>query len=261
MKGWKKYVLLGVATYLIVLVVRFPAETAYAIAKPTLDQRDAPVELFALSGSVWEGRAGYAELGGQPVRNLKWELHPLEVLIGRTAMDVSFQNTGGNLSASVARTFGGNLKLKDVNARIGAADLISMLRIPAVKLDGRFNLKLTGLEVVDNTVAYAEGMLVWNGAATRFPQTLALGDLSAKIETTDKGVSVTLADAGGPLEAAGLLLLEPSGAYSFNGSFSAREGVNSMLGRSLNMMGRPGPDGKVQIATSGNVKDFGFLLK
>ncbi len=155
----------------------------------------------------------------------------------------------------------GGVQLTDVKGRLAASDLLGLLKIPAIKLGGQFGFNLSELELVDNKLTYAEGRVAWNGAASEFPQKLQLGDLAVDITTADDGISAQLKDGGGPLDATGLLTLDAAGVYQFSGKFAARDGRNSSLARALNMLGRAGADGKIDVTNTGNIADFGFFVQ
>lgn len=260
-KTWLKYLFIGLGLYLIIVLVRFPADIAYGFVANSLKTSPAKVQLYRVGGTLWNGKAQFANVQGQTLHDLRWELHLLSILTGKVGATLSFKLEDGSVKATAYRGLGGSISLEDVKARLPVAEIIRMARIPAVKLEGQLGLNFSELAMSDGIVNTADGRVVWNGAESQFPQRIQLGDLSATIKTTDKGIEAKLGDAGGPLQLNGLFTLAPDGKYDFNGELAAREGSNSNLGRSLSMMGRPDAQGKVKIANSGNLKDFNFLFK
>lgn len=260
-KTWMKYVWLGLGVYFVLVVVRFPAELAYGFVADTLKSSPAKAELYRVSGTIWSGKAQYLKVSGQTLRDVSWELHPLSLLAGAASATVALKTQDGSLRARVFKGFGDSIRLEDVKARLPMNEIMRMAKLPAIKLEGALGINLQEIEVAGGILTEAAGRIVWNGAETRFPQRLVLGDLSADIKNTDSGIEANIGDAGGPLEASGNLKLSPDGAYDFTGQFASREGRNSPLGRSLNMMGRPDAEGKYKITNKGNLSDFGFIAK
>jgi hypothetical protein len=260
-KTWLKYLVLGGVVYLGFIIVRFPAELAYSFVANTLKSSPAKIELYRVEGTVWSGRAQYMRASGQTLRDVKWELHPLSLLAGSASATLGLKTADGSIKARVFKGFGDSIRLENVKARLPMKEIMRMAKLPAIQLEGQLGINLQEIEMAGGILTEAAGRIVWNGAETRFPQQLVLGDLAADIKNTDAGIQADISDAGGPLEAKGSLTLAPDGAYDFNGQFAAREGRNSTLGRSLNMMGRPDPQGKIKLTNKGNLKDFGFLVK
>ncbi len=255
----KLLLLLGVAAYLVFLLSRLPAPLVYDMLE---SQLPPSVKVYGLEGSVWQGRVARLDWQGRSFHGVDWELHPTSLLMGRTAITLAFRNSDrSHASLSLSRSLGGDLSLSDVRATLPMAELVAMARIPAVKLGGELSLNLERLDVAGMVLEEAEGAAMWNGASSQFPQNMELGDVSARLTTTEEGVLVTLADGGGPLELGGSLLLAPDGQYKLEAKLAARQGQNSPLGRSLRMLGNPGSDGKVTLNNSGNLADFQFLLK
>ncbi len=255
-----QFSVVGVIAYLFFLVTQIPAIYVISVVESGFDN-NPPVKLYGVDGTVWQGQAAAARIEGRMFTDVSWDLKPSALLLGSLSASFGIRNNDGHIQADVSRSFLGNIQLTDVQGRLAASDLLTLLKIPAIKLEGQFGFNLSELVLSDNKVTYAEGRIVWNGAATQFPQKLQLGDLAIDINSDDEGIKAHLKDSGGPLDATGLLTLDDTGAYKFSGKFAARDGRNSSLARSLNMMGRPGADGKIELVNVGNLADFGFFVQ
>lgn len=256
-----KFSVIGGVAYLFFLITQIPAMYVVSAVDSGFDKSDASVKFFDVDGSLWEGRAAAARIGGRMFTDVRWELEPAALLLGNMSAWLAVRNNDGQMQANVSRSIFGSVQLTDVKGRLAASDLLTLLEIPAIKLGGQFGFNLSELELVDNKLTYAEGRVVWNGAVSQFPQKLQLGDLAVDIKTADDGISAQLKDSGGPLDATGLLTLDAAGAYRFSGKFAARDGRNSSLARALSMLGRAGADGKIDVTNTGNIADFGFFVQ
>ncbi|MDH5731294.1 MAG: type II secretion system protein N [Gammaproteobacteria bacterium] len=254
MKSNKRLILVGVAAFLLFLIVQTPAHLIFGLVANNL-----PLKVYGVNGSVWNGEIEQINVGRESITGVQWSLHPSHLLMGRVAADISASLGQRRINAYAARSIGGDIVLKNVSGRIDAQTLLGLLKIPALQLGGEFNFNLQSVVLDGKIPLEAQGRVLWSDASSRFPQRLELGTLSAIVSTTDKGIQAELKDGGnGPLELNGDLTLTQKGDYDFNGVFASREGAQSMLGRSLNMMGRPNREGKVSVKNKGNLSALGF---
>lgn len=252
-----RYLLIGLLAYLVFLLVQLPADRAYGWWKagPGAAQ---PVVLAGVSGSVWEGRAQQALIDGQPLDGLVWHLRPWTVLFGRLEMDYEVRLRDGFARGRIAADPQGAVSIDSVEARLPLAQLRARA-LAALRPSGVVNLNLQDVVWDGQALVSAQGRMVWTGAAVSLLQPLQFGDLALTLETRDDSVVGELSDAGGPLQAEGLLTLKPDGSYQFSGSFAAREGTQSPLGRALRSLGRPGSDGRIQVTQSGTLSALGLV--
>jgi len=262
MKSWMKYVLLGVASYLVFVIVQFPANKAYYMAEDLLDEKNVPIEMFGVNGSLWQGTASTVIYDGKRFDGVAWEFHPLDLFTANASVTLRFKGKNTSVNGKFSKSIFGTLALNNVRANIGATELLSLLKIPAVKLGGSFALNLTQLELTEKTVDYIQGRLLWSDAESKFPQKLTMGDIFSDFSTTDEGViQAKLGDGGGPLELNGDLTVNPDGKYDLKGLLAARAGRQSVLGRSLGFIGKYDASGKAGFNRSGNISEFDFLIK
>ncbi|HEB94580.1 MAG TPA: type II secretion system protein N [Gammaproteobacteria bacterium] len=251
-----RYLLIGLLAYVIFLLVQFPAGQAYAWWKagPGAQQK---VVLTGLSGSVWRGSAQQALIDGQRLQGLEWRLKPWTVLFGKLEIDYEIRLDDGFLRGSVAADPQGAVAFDTLEAKLPLAQL-PLPAIVALQPAGVVNLNLQSVDWNGEALLSAQGRLVWSGAGISLLQPLQFGDLALTLENRDGSVIGELSDAGGPLQAEGLLTLKPDGSYQFTGRFAAREGAQSPLGQALGALGRPGADGRVQVNQSGRLAALGL---
>lgn len=253
--NWR-YLLIGLLAYLVFLVVQFPADRAYAMWKtgPGAQQK---VVLSGLSGTVWQGSAQQALIDGQRLQGLEWHLKPWTVLFGKLSLDYEVRLDDGFLRGSLAADPQGAVAFDALEAKLPLAQL-SIKALAALRPAGVVNLNLQDVDWNGQALLSAQGRVVWTGAGINLFQPLQFGDLALTLETRDDAVVGQLSDGGGPLQADGLLTLKPDGSYQFSGSFAARDGTQSPLGRALKSLGRPGADGRIQVSQSGTLADLGI---
>lgn len=252
MKRTVGYVLFGVALYVVFAIATFPAARAYVL----LEDKLADVTLYDVSGTVWNGKAKAADVQNQHLRSVNWSLRPWTVPLGRLDVKWSFDN--GNMwgSGIAGLTAGGNLRLAGLEAAVPATELQPLLRRVPARLGGTFvvDLENAKVDMAANVPLAAQGQLRWKNAAITVVEEAGLGQFQMDFETTDEGVQGTLTDGGdGPLEAEGLLLVQPDGQYRFTGTVAVRDTSRRDLIQGLRFLGRPGPDGRIPLSYSGTL--------
>jgi len=262
MKAWLKYSLFGLLCYLVFVIIQFPASNAYYFVEDLLDDNDIPMQIYGLNGTVWQGTANTIIYDKKRFEAISWEFHPLDLLMAKASASVRFKGNGSSVKSKVSKSFFGDVIFQNLQANVGAAELIKMLKIPAVKLSGDYALNLSQLELAGKKVQYLQGRLLWSEAASSFPQKLTLGDIYSDFSTSDDGVIMAkLGDGGGPLELSGDVTVAPDGKYDVKGLLSARAGRQSVLGRSLGFIGKYDSKGKASFNKTGNLSEFQFLMK
>ncbi len=262
LKPAMKYIVLGFVFYVFFLFVQMPVNKVYYFVEDVLEDQKIPLKVYGLSGSLWQGGAKRITYDGQHFNQVGWELHPLAILTGSFSLSLRYKNADADVSGLFSYGFGGTIVAENLRANISATEVLKIAKIPAVKLGGEFKLNLPYIEFVDDRVVSVSGRLLWADAKSMFPQKLDLGSLVVDLSTDESSlITAKLGDGGGALELGGGLTLAPDGKYNFNGQFSSRNGRNSTLGRALGFMARYDSKGKAVMTRSGNISEFGFLLK
>lgn len=262
-----RFLALGLLAYIIFLVLSFPADRAYAYWKSADSSSSGLTQNFILegiSGSVWSGQADAAFIQKVRVENVEWTYRPWALLLGEVGLSWRFQlpesaalKEGSYGKGVTSLGLDGSIGFSSLEAQIPASMVASIMKMEALQPSGSLSLNLQDVEWNGQSLESAEGRVVWRGAGVNLLKMMSLGDLTLTLETSDVEVRGVLADSGGPLSAEGLLTIAEDGKYQFNGVFAARG--DKALENALRSAGRPGPDGKVKIAHSGNLARLGIL--
>jgi hypothetical protein len=253
MRRWPGLLITGVVVYLIALVANFPASHGLALALPYLEQAGVELEAAEVSGSIWSGRIGEARVERQRLQRVRWSLRPGEALAARIGADWRTDFDGGHLQGRLALDAGGRLLLSRTEGRI-PMDLISnRLPLPVV-LGGELALNLEQLTLADGVPESARGVVLVSGARVVSPQAVELGDLRLVIAPVEGGgIRAELADAGGPLEATGSLVLAGDRSYRLDALVSPRADADPVIGQVLPMLGQRTPAGKYRVEFTGTL--------
>lgn len=255
-RRWLLPAMLGLAAYLISLVILLPASFVWErIGARGLVPPGVAVQ--GVSGTVWSGAASRAGLPGPvTLSDATWRFDPGALLSGRLGWTLKATLAGGPVEGRVA--FGpGSLRVSDARADLPASPLVTpFMRFPAV-IEGRLLLDVQRLILDrDGRVRDAEGVLGWLDAGAGLPEAVPLGDLRAQVAATQDGaLRLDVGDQGGPLVAQGVVEMAVDGRYRVEGAAGTREGADPRLGQALRMMGAPDRDGRVPIRLSGSFRN------
>lgn len=244
------YAVFAAAAYIVFLLVNFPADRAYALARHRLPPQ---IQLYGLEGSVWHGHADVAQLGRYRLAPFNWQYRPAGLLVGRVDVKVQFERGASQASAVVGLSPGGDVRLSDVDAVLPAGELVQMLRLPLVQVDGELDARVDSLKIKASHLTALTGTLTWNNAQVLKPQSYQLGGLEAVFNTDNNVIKGTLRDKGGQLQVDGLVTLKPDGTYQVNAKVGTRDRSQPALNRLINSLGRQGPGGRVSVNYSGKM--------
>lgn len=248
MKPWLRYAGLALFFYISFLLATLPAAHAYALLKGQL----APLQLSDLEGTLWSGRAQQAAIGSYKLGELSWQFRPWALALGRIEGQWLARKDNGTASGLAARTFAGNVQLREVNATLPITDLGTLFNFGPAQPEGQLKAQLAYVRI-DGTLSAAQGTLRWEAARLLSPHTVNLGTFAMRLETSDAAIKGTLLDQGGPLKAQGVLTIKPNGAYQFTGVFAPSGGAQSELSQALAWLGPAGADGKISVSWLGSL--------
>lgn len=258
MKNKVRSIIFLVVLYLGFLLITLPAEQAYALAK-TYIATDAPVIMEGVTGTIWNGKANTAYIAGQRIKALSWSMQPWGLFLGRLQTGFDFRDGENFAHGNIAQGIGGRTYLSDLQANIALQKITAAAKLP-LGLQGSVGLNLERLEIENNLPVDVAGTVAWQGAEINFPSKYTIGDLKATLATQNGIIKASIIDGGGPLQADGLLTLNPDGKYKFTGTFSSRDNKQPALKQGLQLLGRAGSDGKTKVNKSGSLADFSKLF-
>ena len=205
----------GVGAYLAFTLSSFPAGVAYAwFAPPDL-------ELAGVEGTFWSGRAAGGNVGELSLREIRWRVHPWQLLLGRIAAEVRAQLTDGFVSAEVKATRS-RVELSDVRASTSLPALLRNVPLLAA-MRGDASLSLTKLEIDNGWPTKVVGELklarletvplISSGARVKL---VPIGDYVVRFVDGAGGLHATFNDTGGPLEVSGTLVVDGARAFTLD---------------------------------------------
>lgn len=196
MSSWIKWLLVGLAAYLVLLVATFPA--SHLLGRVALP---ADVKISGVSGTIWSGNAQRVVIAGSPVNNLNWELSFIPLIWGSIHLDLD----GGNSRDRSEISFSGPVQLSMLNPQqIGAQNLTAFLPVDLlmnylplpipVEAEGRIRVDIEELDFNQQCQILA-GKGQWLNAQVPGTQGLIdLGNFAATFGCQDGAILLTVSE-------------------------------------------------------------------
>ncbi len=248
MKKRARFLLLGLISYFIFLIVTFPAAWAYRLIQNQLDG----IQLGDVGGTVWFGSARVLKTDNFHLQNVDWEIRFLPLLLGRLELKLDSADEELKFNAYAGRTLGGTFYIRELQGQVPVATLQAKTPYSVPALQGQLIFDDLEIALSNGEIVKGTGHLLWKEATVTVGSPLELGAFSLQLETEAREITGKLKDAGGPLRAEGVVKLTPDGTYQFRGRFTPRDG-NSDLGRNLRMLGAPNSTGDYEINYNGHL--------
>ena len=205
----KRLIIAGFFTFLIVLIVTFPARVAYNWLAP------AEIQLSGISGSIWNGSATEGKAGGAYIQNLAWQFKPMDLLGGKLAFTASGNPAAGKMNTEVALGLDGNLTLTDFVGSV-PLDLVHQ-SFQQGGIRGDVAMQLDSLVIKDGLPVAAYGAVTVTDFFAPLLSTSEIGDFRAEFLTTDVGIVGNVEDMSAVLDVSGTITLAQNGSYTFIG--------------------------------------------
>jgi len=224
-----------VLLFLLLLLITAPA----TVLTRTASSMVPGLGFSGVSGSLWQGNVTLLRYDAIALQNLRWQLSPWQLLLGRAAVQIEFndgldQRGQGALIISA----GGAIEARDVSLQTSAQALQPLVRLTGVSLGGNLQLDLATLSLHSNRFEQMQGRLVWQQAVIRTPLgEPRLGSYAVDLGSDGEGgVNANLTDIEGVLGLTGQLHLNTRG-YTLDAS--VRRDLPEELDRFFRVIAQP----------------------
>jgi general secretion pathway protein N len=245
MKLTSRLLIVGTVTFLIGVIVLFPARVAYQWASPP------GVAIAGIEGTVWSGRAQEAEVAGLYLRNIGWRVKPLAFFTGKLGLALEADTASGFVNADVALGLGGRATLENVTASLSLRTLQQIVGMPG--LDGAASARFQRLEFENGLPIAANGELEVVDVKVPIVHRSPLGGFRAEFFTQDTGIVASVEDADAVVDLAGSLSLGLDRTYQFIGQVAATNETPNDLREQMRFLGTPNDRGMYEIRLEGQL--------
>ncbi len=245
MSGRRKLLIIGGVTFLLGIVVLFPARVAYHAFAPSA------LRLTGINGSVWSGNVAEGQAGDLYFRNLRWSFKPWSLFTGRLAYHVSIDPAGGFLETDLALGLGGSVRLSNLEGGVAIGAVQSMLPTPGI--DGNVRLQFDELTFSDGLPTSAQGTVDVVGLVARGLSRTPIGDFRAELASTDGGIAGSVEDVDAVRDIAGSLRVSADRSYSLTGLVAPTAAAPESVIAQLRLLGSPNERGQREFRLEGQL--------
>lgn len=245
----RRGLLLGVAAYLLFLLISAPASWAVQF----LEERLPGLRLTATQGTLWSGQAKRLQFQGQTITDLSWRWRPLALLLGRVEYQLEADWAGEPAALKVGAGLTGNTYLADVSARVAPQILLADVLPGGVVLQGQVIMELEKVELSSQgPLPILYGQIRWPQAEVISPQNYRLGDILLELAPAENKTIGKLLAENGEMHIDGNLELEVMGDYSLLADLRSEGELPVEVKNALNMFAEP-RNGQYRLDLRGNL--------
>ena len=231
----KRFIVVGVLVFLVVLVATFPARVAYR----WLDLPD--LQLTGISGSIWSGQADEGLAVDAYLRDIRWAINPAALLTGKLSYSAEARPVGGMIATDIAVGLGGALEFENLTGSIPLALVHTAFQDAG--MTGDLSMEFERLVLANGVVTDARGFIAVENAFAPLLSSAPLGSYRADISSRDSAIVGIIDDTAGVLDVEGELRLEADRSYSLVGNVSARPDAPRTVSDQLVFLGSPDANG------------------
>ncbi len=223
--------------FLYLLVAMAPAKIAASVVHAAVPQ----VWLTSVSGSLWNGRAGGAQVDlGEKVLSLgevTWSLNPWTLLAFNPCVAFNADSAGPIISGTLCQSPFGSTTIKNVNVEFPVSMIEPFVHARA---SGQFSLQVSEARLRGRRVDNLDAQFSWQDAAVfNGDAWWRFGIFGGKARANDDGsIAVHLTDISGPVGVdmnAGFVL--GSEMWTAEGTVTPRSGAPEQLIQALQVVG------------------------
>ena len=206
-RAWR-FIALGVAVYLLILITTFPAARVTGM----LEDRVPGLSVQTVSGSVFSGQAGgvlWQDLNLGPVH---WQFRPVALLWGSIEYRAELTHPANHGQLTAGMTLTGRAYAEDMELVVLPDRVLNHYSPVEVTTSGELLLAFEEIDLADMFAKTTSGRIAWRDAVILEPVNMVLGQLELGVQ----GNTVELIGEvieGGELGASGEVSLSRDNSY------------------------------------------------
>ncbi|MGI9273196.1 MAG: type II secretion system protein N [Woeseiaceae bacterium] len=240
-----RLIVLGVVTFVVGVVLFFPARVAYRWFAPE------EIKVSGISGSVWQGSASEALVSGVYLRDLDWRIHPLSLISGKLSYAIESQLASGFLEGDIGVSIMGKIVGSDINAALPLQAMQSALGVPG--LQGSLSAEISDLEIDNGLPVAMDGVVNVSRLIVPLVQRESLGGFKAEFMTQDSGIVASVEDTDAVVDIAGSLQVGSDRSYQFIAQLSPKENTPAPVREQMKFLGSANERGQHELRLEGQL--------
>lgn len=249
MKRWLKGIVLFTCMFAVFLLAMFPAATAYRIFRDNM----MPANLYQVNGSIWKGSARLLTIHQYQFKELKWDIEPMKMLLGKLAARFTVKDPQYPLQGSISASMGSTMTISALKGMLPAALVPALARQPDFNLKGDLEIDLDSMKLDDKIPRSARGRITLKNATINLPGKITIGNIRADIETRGNDINVRLQDLGAPIGLNGTITLKGDHTYTGTLLFTPTSQSDSGVINLLRNTGNTLQNGSIELRFNGKL--------
>ncbi|HEY2417056.1 MAG TPA: type II secretion system protein N [Steroidobacteraceae bacterium] len=235
----KSAILLAAAIFLLTVLMRLPAAVLTLFLPAT-------VHCQAPAGTLWRGSCGELRSDPLALSDVRWALHPLELLHAQVFADIDSADPRASGHAQIRLHGNGDLDIRALSASLPLQGGLSLM---PVGWSGTLELAIEQASIQGGHLVAAQGIISVRRLHRDQPP-VDLGGFELNFPDAAQ-LTGNLRDTDGPLSLQGVLQLSRSGGYQLNGTVATRDASSSDLQQLLQMLGPADAQGRHAFSLAG----------
>ena len=237
----RSYIAIGVSSFLMFVVALFPANLVWSTVASSVASA-VPGKVQTVGGTIWDGFV-VADLRIGDIKGLylaKWQVHPLNLLLGEVSLDLRVESEGVIASGSAYIGLLGK-GVQDLTGQVSASMAEPILKQFDASAEGGLHFDGLTVAMSGDKISDASGEIRWDGGKVsyrsgRSTQTVDFPAVVGTLTENEGSLTLTLIEMKGK-KALGEAMLRPDGI----GGVKVLQRVMTLAGFSSS----PGDDDKV----------------
>ncbi|WP_088213092.1 type II secretion system protein N [Shewanella sp. Shew256] len=246
-----KKIIIGVLVYLVFLLALFPASVAVRLAP-----LPANVGISGVSGSIWSGSIETLNLQQRQLEQVRWELSPWALFLGKVKLDFQVGSRATPVSAKGLITWSmGGISAQGLRFEAPDSFLIGNAKLPfRTEINGEVSLLVETLEQGKPWCEQLSGKLFLNQTNVKnqfgnYP----LGNIELGLSCVEGKAQLATDESKNQLGIIGTLQLDEGNMIKVAAKIKETNEQPEDMRKSLGMLGKRGSDGYFPVVYQGRI--------
>lgn len=250
------YILIAVVSYLLFTLSAIPAASVYSL----LSDKNLPLKLYGIEGSIWNGSAASAVIPRKPpVEQINWQLNPFALLLASISADFNAQFNEQTVVGHIKLSMAGNVTVSDLKTSMAASEIARLASVPLGEFGGEVFLDIESVSLADSTIPVINGTIIWQNAQVTLTETVDLGQLTIHITPQTNGdLLAKLANDKGSIDISGDVTVSQNKAYILDVVLTPKSNTSPDILQSLGFFAKRQANGSYRVKQNGNLRQLGI---
>jgi len=241
----KKQLLISFLTLLLMLILQFPAITAFYL----IDENNLKVN--GVNGTVWKGSASEISSNEIYLRQTRWKIVPSELLKGNLTFDISTYPFNGQLKFNLILDFMNNLSATDIKGNF--PNNILEIIAPFLGVSSEIAMNIKSLSINNKDINQLEGQILLNNLILKGVSNRVLGSYKIDLFERNGEIYGNIDDISGEVDIAATMSLTLSGKYIIDGAVSTKQNTSNQVRTILSFLGTENENGQRSFRFEGEI--------